>query len=77
MSNKSTLKPKTWLRFIDDIYGIQALTLFMDMLNSHHPTIKFIYEYNQKEIPFLDTVVCKTENNELFTRAYHKPTDDK
>ena len=79
MLNKSTLKPKTWLRFIDDNFmiwslGIQALTLFMDMLNSHHPTIKFTYEYNKHEIPFL---VYKTINNELFTRAYHKPTDNK
>ena len=49
----------------------------MDMLNSHHPTIKFTYEYNKNEIPFLDTIVYKTENNELFTRAYHKPTDNK
>ena len=80
--NKSTLKPKTWLRFIDDIFmiwphGTQALTLFMDMINSHHSTIKFTYEYHTKEIPFLDTIVYKTENNELFTRAYHKPTDNK
>ena len=62
MLNKSTLKPKTWLRFIDDIFviwshGIQALILLMDMLNSHHPTIKFTYEYNRHEIPFLDTIV--------------------
>ena len=49
----------------------------MDMINSHHPTIKFTYEYHTKEIPFLDTVVYKTENNKLFTRAYHKPTDNK
>ena len=67
MLNKSTLKPKTWLRFIDDIFmiwphGIQALTLFMDMINSHHPTIKFTFEYSKKDIPFLDTIVYKTEN---------------
>ena len=82
MLNQSTLKPKTWLRFIDDIFmvwshGIQALTLFMDMINSHHPTIKFTYEYNKQEISFLDTIVYKTENNKLFTRACHKPTDNK
>ena len=47
------------------------------MINSHHPTIKFTYEYHTKEIPFLDTIVCKTKNNKLFTRAYHKPTDNK
>ena len=81
MLNQSTLKPKIWLRFIDDIFmiwqhGIQTFTLFMDMLNSHHPIIKFTYEYNTKEIAFLDTTVCKTESNQLFTRAYHKPTDN-
>ena len=72
MLNKSTLKPKTWLGFVDYIFmiwshGIQALTPFMDMLNSHQPTIKVTYECNKKEIPFLDTIVYKTENNELFT----------
>ena len=82
MLNKSTLKPKTWLRFIDDIFmiwshGIQVLILFIDMLNSHHPTIKFTYEYNKHEVPFLNTIVYRTENNELFTRTYHKPTDNK
>ena len=64
--NKLTLKPKTWLRFIDDIFmmwphGTQTLTLFMDMINIHHPTIKFTYEYHTKEIPILDTIVYKTE----------------
>ena len=82
MLNQSTLKPKKKLRFIDDIFmiwqhGIQTLTLFMNMLNSHHPTIKFTYEYNTKEIVFLDTIVYKTTSNQLFTRAYHKPTDNK
>ena len=82
MLNQSTLKPKTWLRFIDDIFmtwqhGIQALTLFMDMLNSHHPTIKFTYECNTKEVVFLNTIVYKTASNQLLTRAYHKPTDNK
>ena len=80
--NKSTLKPKTWLRFIDDIFmiwphGIQTLTLFMDMINSHHPPINFTYEYHKQEIPFLDKIVYKTENNKLFTRTYPKPTDNK
>ena len=82
MLNQSTLKPKIWLKFIDDTFmiwqhGIQTLTLFMDMLNSHHPTIKFTYEYNTKEIAFLDTIVYKNTSNQLFTRAYHKPTDNK
>ena len=80
--NQTTLKPKTWLRLIDDIFmiwshGIQALNLVMDILNNFHSTIKFTYEYSQHEVAFLDTVVHKTENNELFTTAHHKPTDNK
>ena len=31
----------------------------------------------QRRYPFLDTIAYKTENNKLFTRAYHKPTDNK
>ena len=58
-------------------HGIQTLILFMDMLNSHYPTIKFTYEYNTKEIAFLDTIVYKTASSQLLTRAYHKPTDNK
>ena len=30
-----------------------------------------------KEIPFLDTIVYNTENNNLFTRVYLKPIDNK
>ena len=80
--NQATSKPTVWLRFIDDIFmiwshGIQKLKLFMELLNNHHPTIKFSYEYNQHEIPFLDTVIYRTRDNQLFTKVYHKPTDQK
>ena len=79
--NATKLKPKTWLRFIDDIfmiwsYGIQELVIFMEILNNQHPTIKFT-EYSEKEISFLDTIVYKTANNKLYTKVYHKPTDNK
>ena len=80
--SSTTMKPKTWLRFIDDIFmiwqhGIQALKQLMNMINNYHPTIKFTYEYHKQEIPYLDTTVYKTEDNQLFTRDYHKPTDNK
>ena len=80
--NVSKLKPKTWLRFIDDIFmiwphGIQELVIFMEILNNQHPTIKFTYEYSVKEISFLDTIVYKTDSNKLYTKVFHKPTDNK
>ena len=58
-------------------HGIQALKQLINMINTYHPTIKFIYEYHKQEIPFLDTIVYKTEDNQLFTKDYHKPTDNK
>ena len=80
--SSTTSKPKTWLRFIYDIFmiwphGIQSLKQFINVINSYHPTIKFTYDYHKHEIPFLDTIVYKTEENQLFTRDYHKPTDNK
>ena len=78
----TTRKPKTLLRFIDDIFmiwphGTQTLKQLINMINSYHPTIKFTCDYNKWEIPFLDTILYKTEDNQLFTRDYHKPTDNK
>ena len=58
-------------------HGIQSLKQLMNMLNSYHSTIKFTYDYHKHEIPFLDTIVYKREGNQLFTRDYHKPTDNK
>ena len=80
--SSTTMKPKTWLRFIGDIFmiwphGIQALKQLMNMINNYYPTIKFTYEFHKQDILFLDTIVYKTEDNQWFTRDYHKPTDNK
>ena len=79
--NKSRLKPKVFKRFIDDIFliwphGEDTLQEFLQMINSHHLTIKFTEEHDQQQIPFLDTIVFK-ENNKLLTKVYHKKTDQK
>ena len=79
--NKSRLKPKVFKRFIDDSFliwphGEDTLQEFLQMINSHHPTIKFTEEHDQHQIPFLDTIVFK-ENNKLLTKVYHKKTDKK
>ena len=73
--------PKTWLRFIDDIlmtwnHGKQALEEFKELANNIHPTIKFSFESNDNEIPFLDTIIYRGNDNQLLTRLYHKPTDN-
>ena len=49
----------------------------MEALNSHHQKIKFTYTIHQNEIPFLDTIVYRSNANRIYTRIYHKPTDQK
>ena len=78
----SPKKPKLWLRFIDDIfmiwgYGKQALEDFKHLAYIIHPTIKFSFNSNEQEIPFLDTIIYRGNNNHILTRLYHKPTDNK
>ena len=78
----SPKKPKIWLRFIDDIFmiwghGRHALENFKHLANNVHPTIKFSFSTNQQEIPILDTIIYRGNNNHILTRLYHKPTDNK
>ena len=75
-------QPKTWLRFIDGIimiwqFGRLELDKFLEALNNHHHKIKFTYNIDQNEIPFLDTIVYRSQTNSIYTRMYHKPTDQK
>ena len=49
----------------------------MEALNNHHQKIKFTYTIDQNEIPFLDTIVYRSQTNRLYTRIYHKPADQK
>ena len=77
----SPKKPTIWLRFIDDIlmiwsHGKQALNDFKQLANNIHPTIKFSFNSNEQEIPLLDTLIYRGRDN-ILTRLYHKPTDNK
>ena len=77
----TTLKPRIWRRFIDDVFivwthGKETLEKFLNYINQVHETIKFTAEYSTQEVPFLDTLVYKL-NNKLATKVYHKKTDDK
>ena len=74
-------RPIIWKRFIDDIFLVwthtaHELEVFMNKLNSFHSTIKFTKEVNEYGLAFLDTFVYK-EGNQLKTKVYHKPTDNK
>ena len=70
---------KNWLRFLDD--GIILwkksfgnFSLFMEILNSLHPSIKFTRESNDQKASFLNVTLYK-ENNSLKTDIFYKKTD--
>ena len=58
-------------------HGKQALEDFKQLANNIHPTIKFSFNSNEQEIPFLDTTIYRGRDNNILTRLYHKPTDNK
>ena len=69
-----------YLRFIDDIFLIwtgtrDPLMKFKQQINEVHPSIKFDFNFSNKEINFLDTVVCKTQSGKLETKLYRKESD--
>ena len=74
-----TLKPFSWLRFIDDIYmkwthGPDSLEDFLQRANRFHPTIKFTEEVSNEEHIFLDTKSCLVDGR-IVVDLYTKPTD--
>ena len=72
-----------YCRFIDDIFLLwngteEELLSFISKLNKCHPTIKFDFKYSKEQIDFLDTTVYKNrQKNKLYTKIYHKPTDQR
>ena len=57
--------------------GEQQLSMFLEALNNYHPTINFTHTMDKNEIAFLDTIVYRSPANKIYTRIYHKPTDQK
>lgn len=57
------LKPKVWLRYVDDIFvvwphGLEELKIFENYINSLHQKIKFTMELeNNCELAFLDILM--------------------
>ena len=51
--------PMIWWRYINDVFfiwehGEKSLKVFLDQVSMSHATIKFIAEYSQEEVNFLD-----------------------
>ena len=74
-----TLKPKMWLRYVDDTFVIwphseAELESFHNHINNQHTTIKSTKEEEENDcIPFLDVLVSR-KDSQLCTTVYHKPT---
>jgi hypothetical protein len=78
-TNHFPIKPLYFFRYLDDIFFIwpadlQSLKDYEQFLNSLIPNIKLTFEFSQKQIPFLDTLIY-VSNNKIQTRTYFKPTD--
>ena len=76
----ASFQPHTWFRHIDDIFmiwteGLDNLKVFIHYLNSIHPTIKFTSSHSSTNVPFLDVNVSLTDNGDISTDLYTKPTD--
>ena len=76
---QSPLKPLVWWHYIDDIfmiwlYGEEKLSVFVNLLNSSHETIKFTHEVSPSKINFLDVTVL-LHNNSIATDLHVKSTE--
>ncbi|KAF7641768.1 hypothetical protein LDENG_00272580 [Lucifuga dentata] len=71
------LKPHTYLRFLDDIWGIW--TYSRQDFNKQHTSIKTKYTLHNTHVNFLDTITYKGPNfhitNRLDSKVYFKDTD--
>ena len=77
-------KPTFMKRYLDDIFIIWDHDLdkfweFFDILNNHHPSIKFTATVSDQSVDFLDVTVFKgpklLTEQKLDTKVFFKPTD--
>jgi uncharacterized protein (UPF0335 family) len=77
--DKALIKPKLWLRYLDDTFIISNgndndLQAFLDHMNNLAPTIKFTMEKEENnKLPFLDVMIQKHRDT-IQTSVYRKPT---
>ena len=67
-------------RFVDDIFCVfenrSHANAFLRFLNRQHSNIKFTVEHeNEGTLPFLDVLIRRTENGDISTTTYRKPTN--
>ena len=74
------IKPRLYKRYIDDIFflwnGTEAqLIEFINYLNSFHPYLKFkaSYDFVNKSVIFLDTIISISDDGFIKTDLYVKP----
>ena len=72
-------KPRLWVRYIDDIFGIwthgiEKWNIFYQHLNTSQQSIKFVGETSNTSLPFLDVMV-HLNNGRITTDLYTKPTN--
>ncbi|XP_033646299.1 uncharacterized protein LOC117305532 [Asterias rubens] len=74
------LKPKLWLRYVDDTFiiwshGLENLDDFLSHINRQHPNIQFTMETETSDsLPFLDVLISKKTDGSLAHSVYRKPT---
>ena len=72
--------PALYMRYIDDIlgvwtHGIDKLNHFFNIMNSHHPSIRFTMEHTDSTstLAFLDTLLTVHPSGTYTTELYFKP----
>ena len=80
LNNYNDTKPLFYRRYIDNIFcvfnnGNEAM-LFYNYRNTRQANIKFSFETEKGQLPFLDVLLTKTQDT-CITSTYHKqPTQD-
>ena len=81
---KCPLQPSHYLRYLDDIWGVwphprEDFNTFVDILNSHHASIKVKYVLHETSMDFLDTTTFKgtdfPSSRQLDVKVFFKDTD--
>ncbi|KAJ8983150.1 hypothetical protein NQ317_016249 [Molorchus minor] len=72
--------PRIWIRYVDDIFAVfdtkvESVDSFISKLNSRFTSVNFTYEIeNNGQLPFLDVLVIKNNQNNLEFDIYRKDT---
>lgn len=73
------MKVGLWVQYIDDIFIIwngsrEEFCNLMDLININEIGLKFTFEIQEELLPFLDVLIQKTQNGDISTTVFRKPT---